>query len=375
MYLSTRFSVNETQVHKGIHGASVIYAVLFLVCMILSNFLLSIPTIGVWTQGCALVTAHIYFDIAGFSPLRVKLKYLSSFPPQLLGSGPCVLFIVLLIILIALILLVVRPNEVVDCIGFSGDTVVAYNASELWPTRWLAQTMMNNINKFLVVDLYKVQMSKVKEHRRLENYQCNETFYSSGTRTAGTIYGLYLVQGTTLNYNITARSGNLTAVDGQLLIFKSYLDFDLYTYDGNPSGSSAFNFSIGASNRPVITNVSLTSNNTGYYFITCNVPASTTFSFVASSSVVFFNYSDFGDKFIYINTWFDVKDFYLPATIEPIVLFAHVYPNTTETGRDSVTLSMSYHRLLPSVLFVLIFLVGSFVVYVHWHFLRFIPST
>ena len=184
------------------------------------------------------------------------------------------------------------------------------------------------------VDVYEVQASGLKAYRRLNRYQQNETLYASLTRSAGQIDGIYLLHGTSLDYDITAHSGNLTTTNGQLLVFTSNTNsyYNLYI-EGSESHvsriDSILNFTIGADNRPMKIKFSMRANVTSYYFFTCKVPENSTFSFNASSDEVFYNYSDYGDKLVTLTKPYTGQRFYLSAMNETIIILGYVHPNAT----------------------------------------------
>ena len=275
-------------------------------------------------------------------------KSCTSFQALLSKSGPCLLIVALFFILVALILLLALPTEV-DSVGFDGDTVIVYNGTPLWPTVWFVQGSGSFPGTFHPFDLYKVQTSDLKEYRRLETYHIGETFYPIMTYSAGKIDGIYLVHGTTLDYDIVAHSQNLTTENGQLAVFTSLVDYYYFTTGSvtdNPP-YSAFNFSIGADSRPINTSHVIRANYTSYYYFACKVPGNSTFSFTATSNVVFYNHSDFGDKLISLEKNTDVKYFYLSAMNESVTFLGYIRPNS-DGSYSSGDIQLAITRLLPS---------------------------
>ena len=189
-----------------------------------------------------------------------------------------------------------------------------------------------------------------KTCQRFQTYLQNETFYANLTHSAGQIDDIYLVHGTSLDYDITAHSGNLTTTNGQLLVLVSRTAYHYYTFGLDPYDSDAvfvMNFSIVADNRPMKTKLSMRVNDTSYYFFTCKVPENSMFSFNASSDVVFYNYSDYSDKLV-ILTPFASQTFYLSLAMnESILILGYVHPSATGS-HSSVTITASFSRLLPS---------------------------
>ena len=275
-------------------------------------------------------------------------KSCTSFQALLSKSGPCLLFIALLFILVALILLLTQPSEL-NSIGFDDDTIIVYSGTPLWPTKWYGQALGSYPSTFHLVDLYKVQTSDLKEYRRLETYHIGETFFPNLTYSAGKIDGIYLVHGTTLDYDIVAHSQNLTTESGQLAVFTSLLDYYFFVrgrHLDNPPFYSAFNFSIGADSRPIKTSHVIRANYTSYYYFACKVPGNSTFSFTATSNVVFYNRSDFGDKLVTLASS-DNTIFYLPAMNESVTLLGYIRPNS-DGSYSSINMHFYFTRLLPS---------------------------
>ena len=285
----------------------------------------------------------------GLSISARQKRELPSFQARLFRSGPCLLCIALFFILIALIILLFAENNQIGY-GFGGDTVIIYNGTMIWPTRWSANTLVATYDKPHSVDLYAVPVSDLKEYQQLETYQDNGTFYANITYSAGKINGVYLKNGTVVHYNIIASSGNLTTTDGQLTWFTTqgiYHDYMNGAISYNPDYPAFFNYSIGAHYRPLMTNFSVKIDTTSYYYFACMVPANSEFSFNASFDVLRYNYSVNSKKVTVDKPNVD-KSFYVPSMKEPTIILAYVHPNVTAGGRSTVNIETSYTRLLPS---------------------------
>ena len=205
-----------------------------------------------------------------------------------------------------------------DCIGFDDDSVILYNGSEIWPTRWYAFTeaLVRNRGTPHAVDLYLMPASSLKLYQRLETYHSNETFYANYTRVAANIDGIYLRAGTTFHFNITASSGNLTTTNGRLLVFTSNPLYHEYVDEGLPykpiyNDFVPFNYSIGAENKPLKTNISVRVDTTSYHYFACALPANSTFSFNASFYALRYNYSVVDTKMVTLEVPDAGKYFYV----------------------------------------------------------------
>ena len=272
-----------------------------------------------------------------------------SFKARLFRSGPCLLCIALFFILIALIFLLSAEYSY-NGYGFGDDAVIVYNGTEIWPTRWFAYSLVGYFDKPHVFDLYAVPVSDLKEYQQLETYQDNGTFYANITYSAGTINGVYLKNGTIVHYNITASSSNLTTTDGQLMLFTTqgiYHDCISCEFPYELNYPAFFNYSIGADNRPLMTNFSVKIDTTSYYYFVCMVPANSEFSFSASVDVLRYNYSVNSEKLVTVEPNAD-KSFYIPSMKEPTIILAYIRPNVTAGRRSSVQIYVNYYRLLPS---------------------------
>ena len=278
-----------------------------------------------------------------------------SFQEQLFRSGPCLLCIALFFILIALIAIAVLSSPYsYGSIGFNDDSVIVYNGTEFWPTKWLAFTQMDPFDTPHLVDIYSVPPSGLKIYQQLETYS-SKKLYASSTRSAGKVGGVYLRPGTTFYYNITASSGNRTTTDGLLIVFTSNTDYHDYTSgEAYFHTGTAYNFSIGANNRPLNRNFSVTVNTTSYYYFACTLPSNTQFFFNSSFDVSHYNYSNSGKRLITLDHNAD-KYFYLPGMTEPTILLAHIQPNGTDK-HSSINVEVQYSRILPS--FSLFLLIG-----------------
>ena len=276
-----------------------------------------------------------------------------SFQEQLFRSGPCLLCIALFFILIVLIG-VLASSYSYGTVGFNDDSVIVYNGTEYWPTKWLAYVEMDPYDTPHLVDIYSVPPSGLKVYQQLETYS-SEKLYTNSTRSAGRVGGVYLRPGTTFYYNITASSGNRTTTDGLLIVFTSKIHYLDYTNgEANFYTGTAYSFSIGANDRPLNRNFSVTVNTTSYYYFACTLPSNTQFFFNSSFDVSHYNYSDSGKKLITFDHSAG-KYFYLPGMTEPTILLAHVQPNGTDK-HSSVNVVVQYSRILPS--FSLFLLIG-----------------
>ena len=221
------------------------------------------------------------------------------------------------------------------------------NGTEVWPTRWSAISVVGYYDKPHSVDLYAVPVSDLKEYQQLETYQDNGTFYANLTHSAGTIYGVYLKNGTIVHYNIIASSGNLTTIDGQLAWFTSTANYHDYI-TGNIDHPRYLTYYTIGSHRPLMTNISIKINTTEYYYFACMVPANSEFSFSASFDVLHYNYSVNSEKLVTLDKPHVYTSFYMPSMKEPKIILAYVHPNVTAGGRSSVQIYVSYARILPS---------------------------
>ena len=283
---------------------------------------------------------------------------------RLFRAEPCILSLALLFILLALLYLLFW-NFDYDTIGFDDDSLIFYNGSESWPTRWIVTTEPLNFGAPHAVDMYFVPASGVKIYEQLQTYHGNETFYASSTRLAVNFNGVYLNQGSIFQFNVTASSGKQTTTNGHLVVFQSnplYHEYIRGELPDNPLYNDfvPFNYSIGADNIPLKTNISVRINATSYYYIACTVPANSTFSVSASYYALRYNYSINNTKMVTV----DIPDaagskaFYFPEMKELMVLLAHIQPNITY-GHSSVHIFVEYHRLLPSYLLLILFGVAA----------------
>ena len=299
----------------------------------------------------------------GLSISARQKRELPSFKTRLFRSGPCLLCIALFLILIALIILLFAENEY-DGYGYSGDAVIVYNGTEVWPTRWSAGSHVSTYDTPHSVDLYAVPVSGLEEYQRLETYRDNGTFYANLTHSAGTINGVHLKNGTIVQYNVTASSGNLTTTDGQLTWFTTqgiYHDYMNGEIPYNPNYPTFFNYSIGADNRPLMTNFSVKVSTTDYYYFACLVPANSEFSFNASFNVLRYNYSVNGEKLVTLEKPNIGKSFYIPGMKEPTIIMAYIHPNVTVGGHSSMSFKVSDKRILPSSSLLILFGMTLFV--------------
>ena len=280
--------------------------------------------------------------------------------------------IVLIVFLaVGLIVFVVRsqiPSTTV--IGYSGDTVLVDTVSTFWSTKFTASECLQSGDGYHTNSLYLVQSDALTTYEYDWVIRSRVFQQPQPSRRTGMINrDMYLLEGSSIDYNICVTSEDTHKKEGELYVFDSEDDFNAYlSDDGKQLSVYSQPLQIGAGNVTSCTRLHYLVDHPSYYFVSAWGPGDIVYSYNTTIRTVAFNHSRY-DELCRItgtlqcdseipNGLFEVKSFTLMAYVHPLSetdpLTTHICLSTQHSA--TVIFVVSAFASLIVILLVLVVL-------------------
>ena len=192
-------------------------------------------------------------------------------------------------------------------LAYGGDTVLVDTVNTFWYSKWTANECLHIGDYYHTTSLYLVS------HDALATYEYDRTIKSRvfqqplpSRRTGMINTNMYLLDGSSIDYDICVTSETTQEQEGELYVFDNLDNFNAYL-DEVSSGTQLSVYHeqlrIGAENITLCTHLHFLVRRPSYYFVTANGPGNIMYAYNATIHTVSFNHSQYGEQCRILDTF------------------------------------------------------------------------
>ena len=254
----------------------------------------------------------------------------------------CLCFIIPLIVVLALTWLITFPlmgrnvsttvsrNASKAVLGIAGDTIHLDEANNILDTQWFVRECLQKGDYYKISSLYAVLEDHLIFHNSTAAYHSRELFQAQQSRQTGMVNtpGLYLLNGSSINYTICISSESYSKLKGRLYVFddrSKYYSYIAGTSTGEHASVYWIDLPIGINNHSICSQLVFLVHKAAYYYVAGKTPGGILYNFTAIIHAVYLNNSDYseqcqisGSDSCSLNIPHDFKKYALLAFIHPV---------------------------------------------------------
>ena len=283
----------------------------------------------------------------------------------------CMFIMVAVIFLMAAgLLLIVEHSQPTSktVLAYRGDTVLVDTVNTFWYSKWTANECLHIGDYYHTTSLYLVS------HDALATYEYDRTIKSRvfqqplpSRRTGMINTDMYLLDGSSIDYDICVTSEATQEQEGELYVFDNQDNFNAYL-DEVSSGTQLSVYHeqlrIGAKNVTLCTHLHFLVRHPSYYFVTANGPGDIMYAYNVTIHTVSFNHSQYNEQCRILDTF--QCDVDIPSKLfeaNTYSLLGYVHPQSaTDPPSTHICASTQHSSTVVFVIATLAALIGIAIV-------------